>query len=49
MTLMEYQFTVVDFDLEYGPKITKTYPPLTLTPSENENMWVLLFLSNPTL
>lgn len=29
---------LVDFDLDYGPKITSVYPPLELTDSETENM-----------
>ncbi|KAK7690847.1 hypothetical protein QCA50_005949 [Cerrena zonata] len=33
-----YALVIVDFDLEYGPKITKFYPSLTITPSENENI-----------
>lgn len=32
----------VDFDLEYGPKITKVYPPLALSTSEAENVCVQL-------
>lgn len=28
----------VDFDLDYGPKITSVYPPLELTASEEGNM-----------
>ncbi|KAF7795987.1 hypothetical protein EIP86_007156 [Pleurotus ostreatoroseus] len=31
---------VVDFDLDYGPKITGVYPPLDFTAAESENMYV---------
>lgn len=31
---------VVDFDLDVGPKITCIYPPLDLSLSESENMFV---------
>ncbi|KAL4248032.1 hypothetical protein ABKN59_002409 [Abortiporus biennis] len=33
-----HALVIVDFDLEYGPKITKIYPLLTLSPSEAENI-----------
>ncbi|KAI0072956.1 DUF1630-domain-containing protein [Panus rudis PR-1116 ss-1] len=33
-----HALVVVDFDLEYGPKITKVYPHLALGPSESENI-----------
>lgn len=33
---------IVDFDLDYGPKVTSVYPSHTLSDSETENMSVNL-------
>ncbi|TCD70207.1 hypothetical protein EIP91_004387 [Steccherinum ochraceum] len=33
-----HALVIVNFDLEYGPKITKTFPPLSLSPAEAENI-----------
>lgn len=44
-TLIYLQCTV-DFDIDYGPKITSVYPPLDLTPAEAENMFVKEELSH---
>jgi hypothetical protein len=35
---------IVDFDIDYGPKITSVYPPLELTSPEESNMSVLIGL-----
>ncbi|CAL1716405.1 unnamed protein product [Somion occarium] len=42
-----HALAIVDFDLEYGPKITKLYPALILSPSESENVAFLSFPDAP--
>lgn len=34
----------VDFDLEVGPNITSVYPPLCLSKSEAQNMFVVVVM-----
>ncbi|CCM04996.1 uncharacterized protein FIBRA_07194 [Fibroporia radiculosa] len=38
---------IVDFDLELGPKVSCTYPPLDLSPSEAENIAFSSFPDSP--
>ncbi|KAH8099999.1 hypothetical protein BXZ70DRAFT_989710 [Cristinia sonorae] len=44
-----HALVLVNFDLEYGPKITKTFPHLTLTPSEAENIAFSSFPDAPQI
>lgn len=32
-------YQIVDFDLDYGPKITTTYPSVSLSAAEEGNMY----------
>ncbi|THH33219.1 hypothetical protein EUX98_g952 [Antrodiella citrinella] len=44
-----HALVIVNFDLEYGPKITKMFPPLNLSPAEAENIAFSSFPDAPQI